>query len=128
MITKKMITRRIETEIETVEGIETVEEIEIETVVTETEETEEGIGKVETVVTEIEEIAIDVNQERAVTRVIEDHIIERNHPFIDENEHRKDYSLETIEIKLRIGIVERELQRDIEAEATMNNSIAEVQD
>ena len=78
--------------------------------------------------TEIEEIAIDVDQERTATRVIEDHIIERNHPFIDENEHRKDPSSGTIEIELRIGIVERELQRDIEAETTMNNSIVEVQD
>ena len=78
--------------------------------------------------TEIEEIAIDVNQERAVTRVIEDHILEMNHPIIDETVHRIDHSSETIEIELRIDIVETELLRDIEAETNMNNNIVEVQD
>ena len=78
--------------------------------------------------TEIEEIAIDVIQERTTSRVKEGHITGTNHPIIDENEHRIDTSQETVEIELRIGIVETELQRDIEVETTMNNSIVEVQD
>ena len=78
--------------------------------------------------TEIEGIDIDVIQEITTARVIEGHILGMNHPIIDETVHRIDHSSETIEIELRIDIVETELLKDIEAETNMNNNIVVVQD